>query len=421
VIQNKNVNQDATIVIFNRCGATGTGSFFGTIAKFTRLKYSQKKVPVPKALRLAKQMSGIYIHIPYCKSKCHYCDFYSVTDLTSIPQFLNALEAEIANSAKKNTRKSKIYCIYFGGGTPSALPNGAITRIINDIKNNFEICENAEITVEANPDSVTQNFINECVANDVNRISLGIQSHCDNILKQIGRLHSFHDVKKAIDLVNKSGINNISVDAILGLPNQTKQSVLDTLNLLTAFKNVKHISLYALTIEKGTQLFKDNTQIDQDFQAELYKLCVTYLEQKGFLRYEVSNFAKAGFESRHNQKYWTGENYFGFGAGAHSLINGIRYENAKDLSDYTKNPLSQKSHTLTKNEQIEEFIMLGLRTSNGIDTQKLKEKLDYDILTIKYKQLNELEKGGFLAITNGNITLKSHVYYLLDAIVFKII
>ena len=374
--------------------------------------------------KFIKTMSAVYIHIPYCKSKCHYCDFYSVTDLSSVPEFLNALMTEIRERAKASMvggKKVKVDTIYFGGGTPSILYGEDIKDILGCVKENFDVLQRAEITVEVNPDSLDSDFLDGCVSGGVNRISLGVQSHCDNMLKKIGRPHKFSDVEKAIELVESFGITNISVDAILGLPNQNKKSLLDTLEKLIAFKAVKHVSLYALTVEKGTQFFKERKAVDLDFQADLYEAAVEFLKQKNFLRYEISNFSKRGFESKHNSKYWTGENYFGFGAGAHSLIDGVRSENPKDIMGYINNPLIQKTHALTKEEKLEEAVMLALRTTKGISISELKQNQDYDILVEKQAELKQLQKGGLIIIDSDNIRLTDKTFYLLNSIVLKLI
>ena len=369
-------------------------------------------------------MSGIYIHIPYCKSKCSYCDFYSVTELDTVHEFLNALEVEVkarAEVVRLDNKKIKVSTIYFGGGTPSLLKGGYVARIVGMLYDNFDVDINCEITLEANPDTVSKEFIEEVVAAGVNRISLGVQSHCNKILKAINRPHKFSDVKKAINLIDKCGIRHVSVDAMVGLPNQDKRSILGTLRHLVSFKNVKHISVYALTVEVGTSLYKSDFAVKSDDLADFYDLCVKYLADCGFDRYEVSNFALTGFESRHNQKYWTSKNYFGFGAGAHSLVDGVRLQNPSDLNAYIKNPLSQISHTLSKEEMLEEAIILGLRTVKGLDLNRLKQEFCYDLLKEKTTQISELVKLGLVEVCDNTLRLADKAFYIMDSIVLKLI
>jgi len=336
-----------------------------------------------------------------------------------MPQFLNALEIEIMHRAKDFSLK-QINTVYFGGGTPSLLPKRTMSHIMNLIRKQFSVCEAAEITVEVNPESLEEAFLTECVAAGVNRISLGVQTHEDKILKQIGRTHCFQNVMRAFDLIESYGIQNVNIDAILGLPTQTMESMLQTLCYVCNKEVVKHISLYALTIDEGTVFYSNKISTDADFQADLYESCVTYLERYGFYRYEISNFSKKNFESKHNQKYWTGEEYLGLGVAAHSLIGNIRSENTCDVAAYIVNPLTQKTHTLTQREQIEETIMLGLRTSKGLDLQALKEK-GCDILSSKSKEINELKQIGLIMHNNNHLFLANHAYYLLNSIIVKLI
>jgi len=363
-------------------------------------------------------MSAVYIHIPYCKSKCYYCSFYSETDYSSFGNYKKALLKEIKYRAKQNPN-TKIDTIYFGGGTPSLLSQKDFCEILDCVKKSFTVVGSAEITLEVNPDTVEGGIINDLLTQElINRISLGVQTHDDKLLHDLGRLHNFSKVKNSLDIIKCA---NISIDVMFGLPNQDEKSVLETLEEITKSHKVKHISLYALSIEKDTVFEKRGSTTDPDLQADLYDVCVAYLEKKGFNRYEVSNFAKKGFESRHNQKYWNRENYFGFGASAHSFINGVRYENSPTIAEYIKDPSKNKEIILTKDDIIKEIIMLSLRTSKGLDLHKLKKQTGYDLLTLKQKEVDELIKHNLTALKNNTIKLTHRAYFIQNAIAVKLL
>lgn len=359
--------------------------------------------------------NGIYIHIPFCKSKCGYCSFNSCTDLKMAPLYLPALIAEI----QKRADKLNIYdTIYFGGGTPSVLTAVQFNNIMSAIRENFSIAENCEITVEVNPESCEKNFIENLAAQKVNRISLGLQSDNDEILFKIGRIHNFGDFLKALNTILNCGIENISADLITGLPGQSVKDFQKTLKNIVTLP-LKHISFYALTIEEGTPFFNNGYTVDPDTQAQMYSDGISILKENGFYRYEVSNFAKTGFESRHNSKYWDLTPYIGLGLSAHSYINRERIENTDSLIDYLSGKTVKKSTIIGDKETIEEYIMLALRTSKGLDTSYLKDNLKYDIL--KEKQIEKLLKLKAIILENGFIKLFGDAFYILNSIILELI
>jgi len=378
-------------------------------------------------------------------------------------EYIEAVCREIVGAALCRLHNKKIDTIYIGGGTPSILSYNQLAKIINTLSSNFKISKNAEITIEVNPESASSVFFTKAKKLGINRISIGLQTHDDKILKQINRLHNYEMFEIAVSLAQKAGIDNVSTDIILGLPNQDKESVIKSLELLTGFSSVKHISMYGLTLEEDTALYKQGFRVNADKQADLYDMAVEYLASKNFARYEISNFAKPNYKSKHNQKYWTGENYYGFGAGAHSLIDGVRIENNADIKAYieyylmqtdeqnypplrrvsdfnmTKKkqatfvgvtegncsclgiPQYQTHHILTLQEKIEEYIMLGLRTTVGINLTKLKQKYDYDLLSAKKNQIEKLLSQNLLQQKEDNITVSPHAFYVMNAIVVELI
>ncbi|MCL2847240.1 MAG: radical SAM family heme chaperone HemW [Firmicutes bacterium] len=372
-------------------------------------------------------MSAIYIHIPYCKQKCGYCSFYSITDFCSIEKYIDATCREVEDILLTASRKIEIDTIYIGGGTPSMLPYSQLKQIFDCLYKNSDISKDAEITIEVNPESANLNLFTHIKLLGINRISIGLQSHDNEILKTINRSHTYEMFENAVNLAAKLGFNNISADIILGLPNQDKESVIKSLELITSFESIKHISMYALTLDEDCKLYKEGFKIDIDLQADLYNLAFKFSESKGFDRYEISNFARKSYESRHNQKYWTGENYYGFGAGAHSLIDGVRIENKPDIKAYINQDFAQKKydskiyHTLSIQEKIEEYIMLSLRTVKGINLTELKQKYSYDLLTHKKTQIEKFLSQKLLIRRGNSLAIVPNAFYIMNAIVVELL
>ncbi len=344
-----------------------------------------------------------YIHIPFCTKKCNYCTFTSVDKLTLKNIYTDALMSEIKNFYNGEVQNT----IYVGGGTPSLLS-------VNDFENIFELLnfdKNTEITVEVNPESATKEYLNGLKSIGVNRLSIGIQSFDDNILKQIGRIHSAQTAKNCINNAINSGFENISCDLIYGLPTQDENNFLQSLKTLIDFE-IQHISLYGLKIEEGCEFFNKKPDFlpDDDMQADMYLDAIKMLKEKGFEQYEISNFAKKGYESRHNLNYWNANTYYGFGLSAHGYENTTRYAHTKDIERYIRNPIERIDATkLSKQEQLEEVIFLGLRKSNGIDTKAINKKFNidfdkkYNSQIKKYMDSKHLTKtqNGYKLTTDG--------------------
>jgi len=349
---------------------------------------------------------GLYIHIPFCKRKCAYCDFYSIINNDELKvKYLNALMGDIKNWGGQIDRPFD--SIYIGGGTPSLLGK-EIVPLINCVRKNFNICDNAEITAEVNPD-VSDDFLKYAYSVGVNRISIGIQSGNDEELKVLGRTHTAKDAEYAIERIKKAGFSNISADLMIALPNSNLDSLKNNLDFFLGL-DVPHISSYILKIEEKTKFSKFSPQVPNDdecFGQYLY-MC-EYLENAGYKHYEISNFAKDGLYSRHNLKYWNLDEYLGIGPCAHSFLDGKRFYYDADIKKYIKNPKTV-FEDFGGDEQ--ERIMLGLRTSDGIDLTKYKcEKLEFLLSNLERENLiynNEykisLTNKGFL-VSNTIINL----------------
>ena len=353
---------------------------------------------------------NVYIHIPFCKSKCKYCSFLSFTNLELKNTYLQALEKEINCCYKKEPLKT----LYFGGGTPSLLDPDDFRKIVKL----FNINKNTEITVELNPETITSNYLKKLKKIGINRLSFGCQSFDDEILKNIGRRHLSIDVENSIKYSKDAGFQNVSIDLIYGLPNQTvdmfEKDLWKAVNL-----DIKHISLYGLKIEPESYFGKNppNNIPNEDIQADMYLKAIQNLSQNGFEQYEISNFSKKDFYSKHNLNYWNNNTYYGFGLGAHGYENETRYSNAETLDEYITNPTKHKfEKKLSKQEKLEEEIFLGFRKSEGINTNNINKKFDIDFenkyknVLEKYLELKLLEKSeNYYRLTTDGILVSNTI------------
>lgn len=317
-------------------------------------------------------VESAYIHIPFCKQKCKYCSFVSFTNTAMMLGYTYALLKDIDTNYQGEDLKT----LYFGGGTPSLMDIASLKKIINK----FKLSPSAEITLELNPDDADLNYLKQLREIGFNRISMGSQTFDDSILEMIGRRHTSEQTIRAVELAKEAGFENISLDLIYGLPTQTLESLEKDLKIITEL-DIQHISTYGLKIEENSFWGKnppDNIP-DEDNQADMYLLINNYLESKGFLRYEISNFAKENFESRHNLNYWKNSEYYGFGVAAHGYVDGIRYNNYSVLEKYMDKPyLHEQGHFVTHEEKLEEEIFLGFRKEAGIDIKKIDKDFDID-------------------------------------------
>lgn len=335
---------------------------------------------------------SVYIHIPFCKSKCYYCSFVSFCSIEDKSEYLKSLKKEILSNYENETLKT----LYIGGGTPSILTPCQIGELIKLFKTDGS----TEITVELNPEDIDYNYLNELYNTGVNRLSFGCQTFNDDILKKINRRHNSKQVLKTVENAYSAGFTNLSLDFIYGLPSQTVDMFIQ--NLQQAAKlNLAHISLYGLKIEEGCYFFNNPPQNlpDDDTQADMYIKAVETLSNSGYKQYEVSNFSKDGLYSKHNMNYWNNGEYYGFGIAAHGYKNGMRYENFSTIKDYMSSSIKIKSsHILTTQEKLEEEIFLGLRKTEGINVASINKKYSinfenrYNKILEKYLGLNLLEK-----------------------------
>ena len=322
---------------------------------------------------------NVYIHIPFCESKCKYCSFVSTTQTDLIEKYAEALEKEFGYFYKSETLKT----LYFGGGTPSLLEIKYVKKFIDF----FDITDQTEITFEINPDDADINYLKGLKDAGINRLSFGVQTFNDEILNAIGRRHNSIEVFKAIENANKTEFKNVSIDLIYGLPNQTIELLQKDLKIIKDI-DIQHVSTYGLKIEKPSYFFSHPVTVpDDDTQADMYLMINDFLEDIDFKRYEISNFAKSGYESKHNLNYWNNAEYYGFGAAAHGYNNGIRYSNTPDIEKYIKNPTVHKTeHSVTAKENLEEEIFLGFRREYGINIEKINKNFGIDFES-KYNKI----------------------------------
>lgn len=342
----------------------------------------------------------LYLHIPFCLKKCNYCAFCSFNMLSKKDIYLEALNKEIDFYYKNELQKT----IYFGGGTPSLLDTSDIENILSKI--NFD--NKTEITLEINPYQISFEKLKDLKSIGINRISVGVQSFNDEILKDIGRMHTKNDIFKTLENIKKAGFTNCSIDLMYGLNNQDLKEWENNLKIALGL-SVEHISLYGLKIEDGTYFnkFPPKNLPNSDMQADMYELAIEILKEK-YKHYEFSNFAlksKNDYASKHNLCYWTRKNYYGFGLSASGFIDNKRYTNTFNFSEYIKNPLKKEYEILTKNQEIEEEIFLGLRLQAGINLAKLSEKYNIDVYQKYQKQFDKFLKQGFMEKTKTGFRL----------------
>ena len=321
-----------------------------------------------------KRALGLYLHIPFCRSKCLYCDFYSLPSAEEqMDRYAAALCRHLVETAPR-AACHQVDTVYFGGGTPSYLGTERLERLLKTVEKHYALSRGAEITLEANPDSLRDwRAVRALRRRGVNRISLGVQSTDDGELRSIGRVHTFSQVEESVAAVRRGGVQNLSLDLIYGLPDQTMALWQHTLEQ-AADLEPEHLSCYGLKVEEGTPLWRMRDTLilpDDDLQADMYLWAVSFLARRGYEQYEISNFARPGFASRHNRKYWTLQEYAGFGPGAHSDFGGVRYAFIRDLAAYcagveSGGSLLAERQEIPDRERSREYLMLGLRTAEGI-------------------------------------------------------
>lgn len=358
-------------------------------------------------------IKSAYIHIPFCKNICSYCDFCKVIyNKNWISKYLDALDYEI----KSNYKNEKIDTIYIGGGTPSSLDICELDKLFKSI-NIFNLEKSYEFTIECNIEDITIEKLELFKKNKVNRLSIGVESFNNECLKYLGREYEENIILKKISLAKKY-FNNINIDLIYALPNQTLDNLIYDLDKVLSL-DVEHVSCYSLMIEKNTRLYINNEKnIDSDLDYEMYKIIDNKLKQK-YIHYEVSNYAKKGFESKHNLKYWLNKEYYGFGLSASGYVDNIRYTNTKNLSKYINDIIEKEEEYVDINQQIKYELILGFRLKEGINKKEFHDR--YNISIYDVKNINELIEKGYLHDSNDNICVKEEYLYVLNDILVNFV
>lgn len=355
---------------------------------------------------------GIYIHVPFCGKKCNYCNFYSVGYSGNTAKlYSDAVKRNISFYSDKNTI---VDTIYFGGGTPTLLSSVQIGDFIKEIRNNFILSDFPEITIEANPNTLTLQKLSELRQAGINRLSIGVQSMNNDELKLLGRTHTAERAIKAINDAVSTGFDNISCDLIIAIPNQTEKSLRNSINMLTSLP-IQHISAYILKVEENTPFdCKEIRNIlpDDDTVADMYMIMVESLKQKGFFQYEVSNFAKPKFESRHNCRYWKCLDYIGIGSSAHSCYNGKRFAVPDDLHEFIDSPVQPVKITDNSPCRFEEFAMLRLRLAEGLNLCDVEPHRNSII-----KKIPPLLQAGYINYKDDNISLTAKGFLMSNSVI----
>ena len=349
---------------------------------------------------------GLYIHVPFCRQKCAYCDFLSFACKSErlLVEYSQALTLEI-RSHKEECRGRKVDTVYFGGGTPSLIPSDSFVKLMDELRRNFDIAEDAEITVEANPTSLSREKLEYYLNTGVNRLSIGVQSFDNRILRVLGRLHDKNEAFNMIQTARKAGFDNISIDLMFGVPTQTMKMWRDTVRQ-GIFLGPQHISLYSLQLEEGTDLykrvFKDQSLsvVSDSMDRQMYHEAITMLRDAGYNHYEISNAALPGRESRHNNKYWAYEEYLGLGLGASSFFKGKRFKNYDKMYKYIqvikeqKIPVDEKTiEKYTQRDEMGIYAFTALRRSEGLDLRDFKDRFGMDLFDVYDVDILERHKG----------------------------
>lgn len=354
-----------------------------------------------------KETLMLYIHIPFCQRKCDYCDFLSFATTEENKQgYFKALSKQISLKSEL-ARDIPVSSIFIGGGTPSLVKEGYIYDLLGQIKNQYQLMDDAEISMEANPNSIRKEALPVYKEAGINRLSIGLQSADNEELKLLSRIHTYEEFLYAYDMVREAGFKNVNVDLMSGLPGQKVKTFEDSLKKVIAL-NPEHISAYSLIIEEGTKFWErygdGEGLVSEDVDRQIYHVTEEMLKTSGYGRYEISNYAKAGYECRHNIGYWKRRPYLGFGISAASLFNEERFTGHRDLKAYISCDFSEEKESLSINEQMEEFMFLGLRMTEGVSVAEFKGRFNKDYWTVYGDVTEKLVKEGLL-ICGENVLL----------------
>ena len=360
---------------------------------------------------------GIYVHIPFCKRKCSYCDFKSFSNIDEINQkkYVDALIKEIQNS--QNTNKYIVTTIYIGGGTPSFINENYIKDILQAIYKKWKIKNDVEITIEVNPGTITKEKLEAYKNMGINRLSIGLQSTNNYLLNKIGRIHSYEEFIENYILARKIGFENINIDLMLALPEQNMEDLMQSVKKVINL-NPEHISIYSLILEENTELWKkvknkEENLVEDDLEREMYWKSKKAFEDAGYIHYEISNYAKPGFESKHNTNCWSQKQYLGFGIAAHSYFTGKRFYNVEDLNKYItnieknefKNNIIIEEENRTKEDIAKEYMMLGLRKIEGVSISEFQRKFELNPLFYFRFEISKLQEMDLIEVDLDNIRL----------------
>ncbi len=362
---------------------------------------------------------GLYIHIPFCKSKCKYCDFKSFSNINDDirGKYIDRLVREIREYAERNIR---VKTVFFGGGTPSLLTPFEFEKIVNSIKEVFLLSQEAEFTIEANPKTIDEEKMRAFSSLGVNRVSIGLQTIHEKELKMLGRIHSYDDFLASYEIVKLVGIDNINVDLMYGIPHQTIETLDKTLDSVLSF-DVPHISAYGLILEEGTPFFdmRDTLSLpSEDDEADMYELITRRLNDKGYRHYEISNYAKEGYECRHNLVYWRDEEYIGLGLSAHSYFDGVRFSNPVSINEYLSFDLPLRRNCVRLDiEDVEfEYAMMNFRLSSGLSLDEYERKFNKSFLIGRKEKIDKYIRLGLMSCNGQRLSFTERGFYLSNTI-----
>ncbi len=366
---------------------------------------------------------GLYIHIPFCKSKCKYCDFCSFADKIkeSGEDYTRALIDEVYTYKKQE--KIVVDTIYIGGGTPTLLDTSLLSRILVAVNDVFFVVEGAEITIEANPGTICEETAKEYKKLSINRISLGLQSTNDTELSLLGRIHTYEEFLVSYRMLRRAGFDNINIDLMYGIPDQTKESFLGTLDKVISL-SPEHISAYGLIIEPGTPFYTEKCKLkfpNEEEECEMYDLLCDKMREAGYIHYEISNYAKEGCQSRHNLKYWHDEEYIGVGLAAHSYFENRRYSNTVSLLDYIQSKYGSCGEVIDIRDEMFEYAMMRLRLSTGISLSEYKKRFGIDFCKGKDDIIKRFSDMGFISLGEDRLSFTERGFYLSNTLLAELL
>ena len=362
---------------------------------------------------------GLYIHIPFCRSKCLYCDFCSFPRMSGeiVTRYVDELCRRLDTCAP-SAKDRVVDTVYFGGGTPTLLPTKDFARILQTVAAHYTLTDDCEITAECNPATADLAYLSSLRALGVNRLSIGLQSVHENELRALGRAHTFADFKAVFTDARRAGFDNVSVDLMYGIPNQTEESFRSSIATLCDLCP-EHISSYGLKIEDGTPFSRMQESLllpDEDTEYRMYCLLTHELEKRAYHKYEISNFAKAGRHSRHNLRYWHGEEYLGFGVAAHSYFDGVRFGNSRDIDGFLRGEdITCERTALSLHEREEEYVMLRLRLAEGISRAEFFARTG-EAFEARYPSVSRMIDGGFMKLEDDRISFTDKGFFVSNAI-----